>query len=130
MPTRLPFWAGQLIRCPALKGRWWHSCVSRGAGAANVLVFVILLTVAQLADLITGYVQRPSGWTSVEHNPIAATLLATPLLAVAAKAALLALVASTVAIVRPTRPRLAALVLLVGTAAGIVGALSNTTRLI
>ena len=95
----------------------------------KLLVFVILLTVAQLADLITGYVQRPPGWTGIEHNPIAAALLATPLLAVAAKAALLALVVSTVAVVRSTRPRLAALVLVVGTAAGIVGALSNTTRL-
>jgi hypothetical protein len=87
----------------------------------------VLLTIAQLADLTTGYVERPEGWIGIERNPLAAALLANPALAIAAKLALLALVVSVVAIIRGTRPRAAIVVLGFGISAGIIGALSNAT---
>lgn len=89
---------------------------------------VALFTAAQLADLVTGFVARPRGWTGTEHNPLAAALLASPLLALAAKLALLALVVSTVVIVNRSHPRAALTVLIVGVAAGMVGAYSNSTE--
>jgi len=90
-------------------------------------VLAVLLTLAQLADLVTGYLERPAGWVGIERNPLAAALLANPALATAAKLALLALVVSVVAIIRVTRPRAAILVLVVGISAGIIGALSNAS---
>jgi hypothetical protein len=88
---------------------------------------VALLTIAQLADLVTGFMERPRGWTGIEHNPLAAALLTNPVLALASKLALLALVVSVVAIIQRPKPRAAMLVLLIGIVAGLLGALSNTT---
>jgi hypothetical protein len=90
-------------------------------------VLAILLTIAQLADLTTGYLERPAGWIGIERNPLAAALMTSPVLAIAAKLALLALVVSVVAIIRVSRPRAAILVLVVGISAGVIGALSNAT---
>ena len=90
-------------------------------------ILAVLLTLSQLADLVTGYLERPAGWVGIERNPLAAALLANPAMATAAKLALLALVVSVVAIIRVTRPRAAILVLMVGISAGIIGALSNAT---
>jgi uncharacterized membrane protein YozB (DUF420 family) len=84
---------------------------------------IVLLTVAQVADLVTALNMAPG---KVELNPVGAELLALPLAAVAAKAALLGLLASVVAIIRHRRPQLARLIVLAGINAGVVGALSNS----
>jgi uncharacterized protein DUF5658 len=81
---------------------------------------VAAFTVAQLSDLVTAMT------VARELNPIAASLATTPLLGFALKAALIAFVVATALICDRQRPGLARLVLLVGTVAGIVGALSNT----
>jgi len=81
---------------------------------------VAAFTAAQLADLVTAMA------VAREINPIAASLAATPLLGIALKVALIAFVVATALICDRRRPGLARLVLIVGTVAGVVGALSNT----
>ena len=81
---------------------------------------VVVFTVAQLADLVLALV------VAREMNPIAASLVAQPILGVALKIALIALVVATAEICERRRPGLARLVLIVGTLAGLAGALSNT----
>ena len=81
---------------------------------------VALFTLAELSDLVTAQMVRR------ELNPIAASLSATPLLSFALKIALIAFVVATAVICERERPGLARLVLVIGTIAGVVGALSNT----
>ena len=81
---------------------------------------VAAFTLAQLSDLVTAMAVKH------ELNPIAASLAATPLLGFALKVALIAFVVATALICDRQRPGLARVVLLVGTVAGVVGALSNT----
>ena len=73
---------------------------------------VAAFTVAQLADLVLALV------VAREMNPIA--------VGVAIKFALIALVVATAEICDRQRPGLARLVLVIGTVAGLAGALSNT----
>jgi hypothetical protein len=81
---------------------------------------VASFTVAQLADLIFAFV------VAREMNPIAASLASQPILGVALKVALIAFVVATAEICNIRRPGLARVVLIVGTVAGLIGALSNT----
>jgi hypothetical protein len=81
---------------------------------------VALFTLAELSDLVTAQMVRH------ELNPIAASLSATPLLSFALKVALISFVVATAVICERERPGLARLVLVIGTIAGVVGALSNT----
>jgi len=81
---------------------------------------VAAFTLAQLADLMSALV------VAHEFNPIAAALAERPLLAFALKVALIAFVVATAEICDRRRPILARVVLIVGTLAGLVGALSNT----
>ncbi len=81
---------------------------------------VVSFTLAQAADLVSALV------VARELNPIVASLVAQPVLAMALKLALVALVVATAEICDRRRPGLARLVLFVGTVAGLVGALSNT----
>ena len=81
---------------------------------------VALFTVAQLADLLTGSV------VARELNPIPAALASRPILGFALKIALIAFVVAVAEICDRRRPGLARLVLIVGTLAGLAGALSNT----
>jgi hypothetical protein len=81
---------------------------------------VAAFTVAQLADLVFALV------VAREMNPIAAGVAARPLLGVALKVALIALVVATAEICDRRRPGLARLVLVIGTLAGLAGAISNT----
>lgn len=81
---------------------------------------VATFSIAQLADLVSALV------VAHELNPIAATLVERPLLALALKIALIAFVVAVAEICDRQRPLLARLVLVVGTVAGLLGALSNT----
>jgi len=81
---------------------------------------VATFTVAQLADLVTASV------VARELNPIAAGLASQPLLGFALKVALIAFVVAVAEICDRQRPGLARVVLVVGTLAGLFGALSNT----
>jgi len=81
---------------------------------------VVAFTVAQLLDLVSAVV------VAREMNPIAAGIVSRPILGLALKFALIALVVATAEICDRRRPGLARLVLLVGTIAGLIGALSNT----
>jgi hypothetical protein len=81
---------------------------------------VVAFTVAQLLDLVSALV------VAREMNPIVASMVAEPILGLALKLALIALVVATAEICERQRPGLARLVLIVGTIAGLVGALSNT----
>lgn len=81
---------------------------------------VVAFTVAQLLDLVSALV------VAREMNPIVAGMVAQPILGFALKFALIALVVATAEICDRRRPGLARLVLIVGTIAGLVGALSNT----
>ena len=81
---------------------------------------VAAFSLAQLSDLVTAKA------VARELNPIAASLAATPLLGFALKVALIAFVVATAVICERERPGLARLVLVIGTIAGVVGALSNT----
>ena len=81
---------------------------------------VVAFTVAQLLDLISALV------VAREMNPIVAGMVRQPALGVALKFALIALVVATAEICDRRRPALARLVLVIGTLAGLVGALSNT----
>ena len=81
---------------------------------------VATFSIAQLADLVSALV------VAHELNPIAATLVERPLLAFALKIALIAFVVAVAEICDRQRPLLARFVLVVGTVAGLLGALSNT----
>ncbi len=81
---------------------------------------VAAFSLAQLADLLSALV------VARELNPIAATLVERPLLAFGLKVALVALVVAVAEICDRQRPLVARFVLVVGTVAGLLGALSNT----
>lgn len=81
---------------------------------------VASFTLAQLADLFSALL------VARELNPIAATIVNQPLLALAVKLALVALVVAIAEISDRRRPLVARAVLLFGTVAGLLGALSNT----
>ncbi len=88
--------------------------------AVPLSALVAAFTLAELSDLMTAQMVRR------ELNPIAASLSATPLLSFALKVALIAFVVATAVICERERPGLARVVLVIGTIAGVVGALSNT----
>jgi hypothetical protein len=90
------------------------------ARAVPLVGWVAAFTIAELADFATGLAVR------LELNPIAAAIRHEPILALALKLALIAFVVATVEICRGSRPGLARIVLVVGTLAGLIGALSNT----
>jgi hypothetical protein len=92
------------------------------AGVAGICLtwLVIAFSAAQVADLLTALA------VAKELNPIAAAVAAVPMVGVALKTALIALVVATADICDRTRPGLARFVLVVGTVAGVIGALSNT----
>ncbi len=95
----------------------------RAVGRANAFPLVWLVaafTLAQAADLVSALV------VARELNPIAASIVGRPLLALALKVALVALVVAVAEICDRRRPLLARAVLLIGTVAGLLGALSNT----
>jgi hypothetical protein len=79
----------------------------------------LAFTLAELLDLVTSQVAR-------ELNPIAAALLQIPLGGLVSKLALAAFVVAVADIVARRRPGLALALLLFGTLAGLVGAVSNT----
>ena len=81
---------------------------------------VVLFSLAQLADVASALV------VARELNPIAASIVERPLLAVALKLALIALVVAVAEICDRQRPLVARMVLLIGIVAGLLGALSNT----
>jgi hypothetical protein len=81
---------------------------------------VAAFTGAQLLDLVSSLV------VAREMNPIVAAMVREPALGFALKFALIALVVATAEICDRRRPGLARLVLIVGTLAGLIGALSNT----
>jgi hypothetical protein len=81
---------------------------------------VVWFTAAQLLDLASALV------VAREMNPIVASMVEQPILGLALKLALIAFVVATAEICDRRRPSLARLVLIVGTIAGLVGALSNT----
>jgi hypothetical protein len=81
---------------------------------------VIVFSAAQMADLVTALA------VAKELNPIAASIAAEPMLGVGLKTALIALVVATADICDRTRPGLSRFVLVVGTVAGLIGAVSNT----
>jgi hypothetical protein len=80
----------------------------------------VVFTLAQLLDLGSALV------VARELNPIAASIVGRPLLALALKLALIALVVAVAEICDRRRPLLARVVLMVGIVAGLFGALSNT----
>lgn len=82
----------------------------------------IALTLAQLADVVTA-LTMPS--TKRELNPIAGAMLDEPVLAIAAKLALVSLLVAVYVIASRRRPRVATSVVLAGILAGVVGAVSN-----
>jgi hypothetical protein len=94
--------------------------VRKRAVTIPLIWLVVTFTLAQLADLVSA--------TAVarELNPIAAGLASQPLLGFALKVALIAFVVAVAEICDRRRPGLARLVLVVGTLAGLLGALSNT----
>jgi len=92
----------------------------RRAATIPLIWLVASFTVAQLADLVSASV------VARELNPIAAALAAQPILGFAMKVALIAFVVAIADICDRRRPALARLVLVVGTVAGLAGALSNT----
>jgi len=81
---------------------------------------VVAFTTAQLLDLISALV------VAREMNPIVAGMVRQPAVGFALKFALISLVVATAEICDRRRPGLSRLVLVVGTIAGLVGALSNT----
>lgn len=94
--------------------------VRKRAVTIPLIWLVATFTLAQLADLVSA--------TAVarELNPIAAGLASQPILGFALKAALIAFVVAVAEICDRRRPGLARLVLVIGTLAGLLGALSNT----
>jgi hypothetical protein len=93
---------------------------SRRAAAFPIGWLVASFTVAQLADFVLALT------AARELNPIAAGLAAQPILGFALKFGLIGFVVATADICDRRRPGLARLVLLVGTFAGVAGALSDT----
>lgn len=81
---------------------------------------VVLFSLAQLADLASALV------VARELNPIAASIVERPVLALALKLALIALVVAVAEICDRQRPLVARAVLVIGIVAGVLGALSNT----
>jgi len=81
---------------------------------------VAAFTLAQALDLLLALA------VARELNPIAASIVERPLLGLALKLALVALVVAVAEICDRRRPLLARVVLLIGTAAGLFGALSDT----
>jgi uncharacterized protein DUF5658 len=90
------------------------------AGFISLRWLVAAFTVAQLLDLVSALV------VAREMNPIAAGLVSQPILGLALKLALIAFVVAIAEICDRQRPTLARIVLIVGTIAGLFGALSNT----
>jgi hypothetical protein len=90
------------------------------AGTIPLRWLVAVFTAAQLLDLASALV------VAREMNPIVAGMVEQPVLGFALKFALIAFVVATAEICDRRRPGLARLVLIVGTIAGVVGALSNT----
>ena len=90
------------------------------ARTVSIRWLVVVFTVAQLLDLVSALV------VAREMNPIVAGMVRQPALGLVLKFALIALVVATAEICDRRRPALARLVLVVGTIAGLVGALSNT----
>ena len=86
----------------------------------SLVGLVASFTVAQLADLATGLM------VAHELNPIAAAAAQQPILGLALKLALIAFVVAVAEICDRERPGLARFVLLIGTLAGLAGALSNS----
>ena len=81
-------------------------------------MIAVAFTLAQLADFITSNV-------TTEFHPVGSVLLTTPLLAFAAKTALVALCCSIASIVNRKHRYLGHGILVFGTLAGLVGTLSN-----
>jgi hypothetical protein len=96
------------------------TAIRAGVASVGLPWLVIAFSAAQVADLLTALA------VAKELNPIAAAVAAEPMIGVALKSALIALVVATADICERTRPGLARLVLVVGTVAGLLGALSNT----
>jgi len=97
----------------------WRGWIGR-ATTIPLIGLIAVFTIAQLADLVTARV------VAHELNPIAVSLASEPLLGFALKVALIALVVAVADICDRRRPGLARLVLVIGTIAGVVGAVSNT----
>ncbi len=87
--------------------------------AVPLVWLVAVFSLAQVADLLTAQA------TVLELNPIAAQLVARPILGLALKLGLVAFVVAIADICDRQRPGLARLVLGVGAVAGIFGALTN-----
>jgi hypothetical protein len=92
----------------------------RGIGI-GLTWLAIAFTFAQFADLVTSLA------VAHELNPVAKGVADEPMLGVAIKTSLIAFVIATASIVDPQRPRLARILLFVGIAAGLFGALSNSS---
>jgi hypothetical protein len=92
------------------------------AGVAGIGLpwLAIAFSATQIADLVTALA------VAKELNPIAAGVAGEPMIGVGLKTALIALVVATADICDRTRPGLARALLILGTIAGLVGALSNT----
>jgi hypothetical protein len=88
---------------------------------------LIAISTAQLADLATFLEMVEAGGLESEANPIVAHLARTAGLdvVVGAKLGLIGFVTMTFAIVAPVRQRLAASVLTLATASGLLGATTN-----
>jgi hypothetical protein len=86
---------------------------------------------AQLADLLTFLVMLDVRGVTAELNPVAATMLDMHHLAllVVAKVASWALIIASIALLARRTPRVAELIMLVGIAAGLLGAVSNLLTL-
>ena len=86
-----------------------------------------LLILAQLADYVTFLAMLTRHGLDAEANPLVVTIVEEHGLALLtlAKAVAVLLVASLAVSVWQTRPRLAATVLAVGVAVGVLGAVSN-----
>jgi hypothetical protein len=86
---------------------------------------------AQLADLVTFLVMIDVRGVTAELNPVAATMLDMHHLAllVVAKVASWSLIIASVALLARRTPRVAQLIMLVGIAAGLLGAVSNLLTL-
>jgi len=88
--------------------------MSRDVPVALTAAFVV----AQVADALTALV------VSRELNPIIGAV--PPAVSIVLKVALVCFVLAVVQVIRPQRPLLARVVLVVGIVAGFVGAISNT----
>jgi hypothetical protein len=80
----------------------------------------VVFAVAQLADLVT------ASRVTRELNPIAAALMADPILGLVVKVLLIVFVVAVADVLSERRPSLARLLLLFGSVAGIAGVISNT----